>query len=375
MTFCDYSKYGIIICAVVLFAGTVLAADVETDVVGSNTTAQYSTEGTASANDVAVTVNGVEITERQVEEAIDAELQRMAAGGAKIYPALREQFKRQMRPQIVDRMVVDQLLTEQIQASNIVITTEDVNEYLRQSGAQQQPPLSLEDIKALVEARGQNFGEMVRQLQSSRGMMYQKLMEMQFETKADVNETDARKYYSENPSEFNTPEQVRASQILISTGTSDPNADPNQVKAQAKARAESLLKQIKQDGADFATLAKANSKHSTAKNGGDLGFFGRGENDPSFDKAAFDLKVGQVSGVVETRWGYHIIRVTDRREAQVITFEETRDKIIGWLKQRKQREIVRQYVDSLKEKAKIVYPPGKEPAAGPPDMTPMVMPR
>jgi peptidyl-prolyl cis-trans isomerase C len=96
---------------------------------------------------------------------------------------------------------------------------------------------------------------------------------------------------------------------------------------------------------------------------------------PPFEKAAFELKIGQVSDIVETQYGCHIIRVTDRKEAQVIEFEETRDKIISWLEQQKQREIVQQYVQSLKDKANIVYPAGKEPAAGPPAMMPMVRPK
>ena len=375
MTFCDCSKYGIIVCTVILFVGAVQAAGLEPGAIGANTTPEYNNEGAASANDVAVTVDGIEITEGQVEAAIESELERMSAGGAKIYPALREQFKRQMRPRAIDKMIVDQLLEEQIKANNIVITTQDVIEYLRESGAKQQPPLSLEDIKALVEARGQSFQEMIRQLQSSKSMTYQRLMEMQFKGKVDVNEADARKYYSENKSQFNMPEQVRASHILIEPDISDPNTDPNEAKAKAKARAEELLKQIKGGGADFATLAKANSGCSTAASGGDLGFFPRGKMAPTFEKAAFELKIGQVSDIVETQYGCHIIRVTDRKEAQVIEFEETRDKIISWLEQQKQREIVQQYVQSLKDKANIVYPAGKEPAAGPPAMMPMVRPK
>jgi len=140
-----------------------------------------------------------------------------------------------------------------------------------------------------------------------------------------------------------------------------------------KAKAEELLQQIK-DGADFAELARVNSSCPSAAKGGDLGF---GEkSDPNsgrrgtwvapFEKAAFELEVGQVSNIVETQFGYHIIKVTDRKEAGVITFEQAKDDILQTLTQQRQNELAMQYVKSLRDKANIVYPPGKEPAAASP---------
>ena len=97
---------------------------------------------------------------------------------------------------------------------------------------------------------------------------------------------------------------------------------------------------------------------------------------PPFEKAAFELKAGQVSDIVETQYGYHIIRVADRKEAQVIEFEEAKNEIISRLTQQKQREIATEYIESLKEKAKIAYPPGKEPSAAPPAISaPLVRPK
>ncbi|RKY25347.1 MAG: hypothetical protein DRP62_01485 [Planctomycetota bacterium] len=120
------------------------------------------------------------------------------------------------------------------------------------------------------------------------------------------------------------------------------------------AKTRELLKQIK-DGADFATLAKANSSCPSAQKGGDLGFFSRGRMVPAFEKAAFELKVGQVSDIVETQFGYHIIKLTDRKDAVVKTFEQAKDDIIKMLAQKKQGELVKEYIDSLKAKANIAY--------------------
>lgn len=100
-------------------------------------------------------------------------------------------------------------------------------------------------------------------------------------------------------------------QALQTKITSDPSAD-----AQAKAKAQDVLTKVNAGG-DFAALAKQYSQDTTAANGGDLGFFGKGQMDPDFEKAAFALQPGQVSGLVKTQYGYHIIKVTDKKDDQI----------------------------------------------------------
>jgi peptidyl-prolyl cis-trans isomerase C len=218
----------------------------------------------------------------------------------------------------------------------------------------------------MMEARGQSFDEAKQRIK--KGMGYQKLMDTQWAGKINVTEDDAKNYYSENKTKFETPEQVKASHILITPDANDPNTDPNQAKVKAKAKAEDLLKQIK-GGADFAELAKTNSGDTySAIQGGDLGFFGKGQMLPAFEKAAFALKPGQVSDIVETQYGYHIIKLTDHKDANTIPFEQAKDDIVKMLTQTKQADFAEKYIASLKADAKIVYPPGKEPntpAVGP----------
>ena len=306
--------------------------------------------------EVAVTVNGVDITEGEVEANIKPMLEMMTAQGAKTPPQFIEQYKKQIRQQALDSMIIELLLDEQVKANKIAVTEEDALGYLKEMSSSQ--GLSLEDTKALIAARGQSFDEVKRQ--TRKGMGYQKLMISQFAGKINVTDDDAKKYYSEHKSEFETPEQVRASHILIKPDTSDPNTDPNDAEIKAKEKAQRLLKQIK-DGADFATLARANSACPSSTKGGDLNFFNRGQMVPAFDKVAFELKVGQVSECVQTQFGYHIIKVTDRKEADIKAFEQAKDDIIKMLTQKKQSEAAEEYINSLKAKANIAYPPGKEP--------------
>jgi len=313
-----------------------------------------------AADSVAVTVNGVNINESQIEAQLKPQLAKV---GAQLPPAFVEQYKNQLRGQVLEGMIVEQLLDGKVKENNIIVTEEEVVGHLEKTAAQQN--LSLNDITEMMEARGQSFDEAKQRIK--KGMAYQKLMDTQWAGKINVTEDDARKYYSENKTKFETPEQVRASHILIKPRTTDPNADPNQAKVTAKAKAQDLLKQIK-DGADFAELAKTNSDCPSSKPGGDLDFFGRGQMVPAFERAVFALKPGQVSDVVETNFGYHIIKLTDHKDANTIPFEQAKDDIVKLLTQTKQADLAEEYITSLKANANIVYPPGKEPnapAAGP----------
>jgi len=307
-------------------------------------------------NSVAVTVNGVNITEGEVDKLINLQLAGMAAQTPKRSPEFIEQYKKMLKQQTLEMMIVGQLLEEKVKEAKIVVTEEEVLNRLKEVASLRKPALSLEDFKKKMEEYGQNFDEVKEQVR--KGLSYQKLLEIQPGGKISVTGVDANNFYAENRKRFETPEQVRASHILIKP---DPNApDPNQAKAKALAKIQGLLEQVKA-GADFAQLARTDSACPSAANGGDLDFFPRGQMEPSFEKVAFATDVNQVSGIVETPYGYHIIKVTDRKAASVTSFEQVKDQIINQLKQKKLNEFAQQYVQSLRASAKIVYPLGKEP--------------
>ena len=320
----------------------------------------------AVVDGIAVTVNGVDITEREVRALAEPDLEKIAAKAAQLPPAYVEQTKKQIRQWALETLIRERLLDEKVKQAGIDVTEEEVMDWIKSMAASQDPPLSLEDFKKTIEKNGKSFDELRRQVRKNLG--YDKLMEAELQGKTNITEADVKKYYSENEKQFEVPEQVRASHILIEPEMTDPDVDPNEAKAQAKAKAQKLLEQIRA-GADFAELAKAHSADSgSAPNGGDLDFFARGEMEAPFDKVAFELKVGQVSDVVETRYGYHIIKVTDRKAASVTAFEQAKDDIMNALIQKNRAELARKYIESLKEKAKIVYPPGQKPRSAEPTL-------
>jgi len=316
-------------------------------------------------DEAAVTVNNEVITEGQVAEIVNPQIERMAERGKNLPDQFLDQYKKQLRQRAMDRLIVEKLLAQKVKEKNIVVSDEQVMTKLRELASQRQPSMTMDEFKKLVETYGKSFDEVKQQVR--KGLAYEKLMEQQWADKTSVTDQEAKEYYDQHSEKFHTPEQVKASHILIKTDTSDPNTDPNQVDAQARTKAENLLKQLKQ-GADFATLAKENSDCPSSRKGGDLGYFSKKQMVKPFAEAAFALKEGQISDLVKTRYGYHIIKQTGHKDASTTPFEGAKADILETLKQQKQSQLAREYINLLKEKADITYPPGKEqsePAALP----------
>lgn len=163
-----------------------------------------------------------------------------------------------------------------------------------------------------------------------------------------VSDEEVKAFYNENKDRLVEEPQVKASHILIGV---DPAATP-ETKAKAKAKAEALLVELKA-GKDFAAVAKTDSTCPSKDQGGDLGFFGKGQMVPEFEQAAFALKPGELSKVVETQFGYHIIKVTERKEAVPPKLEELQEKIATFLKGQKTQKAVFDYVTTLRKESKV----------------------
>lgn len=148
----------------------------------------------------------------------------------------------------------------------------------------------------------------------------------------------ARNQYDAAPEKFDTPEQVRVRHILVSAKACEPEA-----------KARELLAQARQPGADFAALAKANSDDpGSASRGGDLGFFGRGQMTAAFETAAFALKQpGDLSDVVKTEFGFHVIRLEERKAARKQSFDEVRDNLVRTLGDNEARTRRQQATDQI----------------------------
>jgi peptidyl-prolyl cis-trans isomerase C len=305
-------------------------------------------------NAVVVTVNGSPITEGQLDQRMMTELKsRYGPSVARLDPRMVDQAKKGMRSQAIDVMVSEKLLDDQIKAAGLKITDKDVEAAINTEAAKWTPPSTFEGYKKMVMEQGGDFNDIMTSLKVS--LSRQKFLESQWAGKADVNEAQAKAFYDANQTTFERSEEVRASHILVKINSSDPNADPNRVKAAAKDKAGKLLEKIKA-GADFAEVAKANSDDpGSAPKGGDLDFFPRGEMEKPFEDAAFALEPNKVSDVVETRFGYHIIKQTGHRPTGVVPFDEIKKELMAQMTDQKRSHFLEGYITSLRDKAKIVY--------------------
>lgn len=178
--------------------------------------------------------------------------------------------------------------------------------------------------------------------------------------KINLTEKDFQAYYDTHKKEFENPEMVRARHILVAV---KPDATPEQKEA-ARKKAEELLAKVKA-GEDFAKLASENTDDPGSKaKGGDLGFFTQGSMVGKFEQAAFALKPGEVSGLVETEFGYHIIKQEERKAAEQQPYESVKEQVKARATQSIQQERLNAFLEKSMKDAKVTFygpEPPKEP--------------
>lgn len=287
--------------------------------------------------DVVARVNGETVTKAEFDDAVAAVEQRNQG------PVPADQRDRVLRG-VLDQLVGIKLLTQEAAARKIAVPEADIEAQLTQM--RQQFP-SEEVFNQALKQQNKTVDLLKAEARSS--LAIQKMLEGTLAGKIAVTPQQAQDFYEKNPDQFKRPEQVRASHILI---TVQQGADVA-AKAAAKRKAEGVLKQVKA-GSDFASLAKANSQDpGSAINGGDLGFFQRGQMVPPFDQAAFTMKPGSTSELVETQFGYHIIRVMEKKEAGTVSLDEVRPQLEQYLQNLNRQREMQAFVDGLKAKGKV----------------------
>jgi peptidyl-prolyl cis-trans isomerase C len=168
-----------------------------------------------------------------------------------------------------------------------------------------------------------------------------------------VSDEEVKKYYDDNPADFEEPEKVRASHILIGTRDQASNAELSKEKKDAKRKlAEDLVKRARA-GEDFAKLAKEYSDDPGSKDKGGEYVFPRGKMVPEFEAAAFALKTNEVSDVVTTQFGYHVIKLSERMPAAKVDFEKSSSHIKDYLTQQKLQKEIPAYMAKLRKEANV----------------------
>ncbi|MEJ2024305.1 MAG: peptidylprolyl isomerase [Deltaproteobacteria bacterium] len=292
-------------------------------------------------------VNGTVITKAELEQELQVVLKRFGRVGKMIKgPQLA-----QLKPKVLESLIGRELLFQEAQGAGIRIKEETVSEQLEKLKKRFSSEAAFKEAIAKM-----HLSEKDIRAQVIRGMTIQKMVDDRFVKNVSVTEKEAKDYYDANPKMFQRPEEVRASHILIKI---DKDAD-EKTKLKARKELEGIEARLLK-GEDFAKLAKEFSQGPSSAKGGDLGFFRRGQMVPPFEKAAFALKPGEVSDIVVTRFGYHLIKVTDRKPGKTFSYPEVKEKLIKFLKEQKVSKAIDAHIGELKKKAKVdrFLTPGK----------------
>ena len=284
-------------------------------------------------------VNGSVITRADFDREMSRVQQRLLSMGRPVSASQLSAIKKRVLESLIGR----ELLYQESQKQGVTVQEAAINEQV--SKLKDRFSSEAEFNRALSEA---NLSEAAIKSEFKRGMAIQQFIDKQFVQKVTVPEKESKAYYDSHPDVFKQPEQVRARHILIKV---DPGADESQkVEAREKLK---LVQEKLQKGEDFATLAKEFSEGPSSAKGGDLGYFGRGQMVKPFEEVAFTVKPGEVSDIVETKYGYHLIKVIDKKPETTIAYEDVKEKLEHHLKQEKVQREVSLYVEKLKEEAQV----------------------
>jgi peptidyl-prolyl cis-trans isomerase C len=245
--------------------------------------------------------------------------------------------------QALSQLVSAELLYQAGQKLAIKDIDKQVDEKLAQSKTRFPKP---EDFAKAIKELEMDEAELREY--TRRDLVITNFIEQTIVPKVAVTEGDSKNFYDQNPDKFNRPASVRASHILLGVDAKASAED----KKKAREKAEKLRKDLA-GGADFAALAKENSTCPSSQQGGDLGFFGKGQMVPAFEQAAFALKPGEVSDVVETQFGYHIIKLMEKKDAESVAFKDVRPRIEEFLKGQKVSAAVNDYLAEAKKTATV----------------------
>ena len=286
--------------------------------------------------EVVARVNGEAISGKDLDDAVRA----ISGRAGPIPPDERDRVYRG----VLDNMIGYRLMIQEAKARKITVPDADVDAQVAQIRAQF--PSEAQFQQALTAQK--TTLEAIRN-DTREGMSADKLVESEIASKVAVKPEAISDFYQKNQDKFQQGPRVRASHILIGI----PQGADAATKQQAKAKADALLKDLKA-GKDFAATAKANSQDpGSAPNGGDLGYFEQGQMVPPFEQAAFALKPGEMSEVVESQFGYHIIKVADKQDSRVVPLEEAKEQIEQYLTQQNRHAETELFVNALRAKAKI----------------------
>lgn len=282
--------------------------------------------GCTKKKDLAAQGKGVEVTKEDVDKKVGEYMKQQDF--TKLPKNMEKQLKEQIRKQVVESLIRDQLLLYGAEKEGIKISDSEINEKF-ETYKKYFP--TEKEFKAQLAAQGQDeatFKETIK-----RQLILEKLKGKLVKKDLKFPEADMKKHYEANKKSFMTSDEIKGRHILV----------------KKEDEAKSILAQL-QKGGDFAALAKKHSIDESNKSaGGDLGWFAQGMMVPEFNDVAFKLKINDYSQPVKTQFGYHIIQVQDKRPAKQKTYEESKQLIAQIMRSEKEQASIQKWLESIRK--------------------------
>ncbi len=299
-----------------------------------------SSSNSSGGNDgVAAVVEGEKISMDELNRYVQMQQMQYMQQGRQIQGAQLAELKKRTLDYLIDQEVLYQLAQEAGYEADEEKVSSQVEKYKQQSGSEEQFKKALAQ-QGLTE---ENLKEDVR-----KQLVLQKFIQEKFESKVSVSDQEAKDFYDENPDYFTQKEQVKAKHIII---RAEKNAGDEKVQ-EAKSTLQEVQEKL-ENGADFEELAREYSEGPSSEKGGSLGFIQQGQMVPEFEKTAFSLEEGEVSDIIRTQFGFHIVKVTEKKKEQLSPFQEVKSDIVNHLKQVKMDEKVQSYLKEKKQNMDI----------------------
>jgi len=256
----------------------------------------------------------------------------------------RNEKLRELRLKALDRLVEEKVLDFEAKKAGIRVTNREVETIIddikRRSNATQA------DLENALAKDGLTYERYKKEIE--RQITRQRLVQWSIKAEPKASEKELRDFYEKNSSRYRTMESYRPAHILFVV---PKNATPEQI-LEIRIRCQKVLDRIR-NGENFGEMALLYSQDPSSKDGGDLGFFKKGELLPPLERAALRLKVGEVSETVRTDYGFHLVKLIDRRGGLPLPFEEVKEKIVADYLGMEMEKAVRQLISSMKEKSVI----------------------
>lgn len=306
-----------------------------------------------SPEDVVVTVDGENITHGEIMQGVQMNLMQLSK---RVPPQQLSQMYGQIYQNVTDQLIANILLTKAAEKSSLAISDDELAKEISVIETNAPAGTSLKDALAENDI---DYSEWTKNLRDQ--MLVRKLVEEKTSDVPEATVTEIAKFYEENADSFKIPETVTASHILLAFTPEDTDV----TKAQKKKDIEKIRADILAGG-DFAAIAAEKSDCPSSKRGGNLGTFARGQMVPEFEEAAFSQEVGAVGDVVETQFGYHLIKTTKHEQAGIRSLAEVKDQLQEYLTGKKKQEALMAYIEDLKAKSNVeIHKPDLDAAAKP----------